>query len=296
MRLFTPAWNSDNKEKRITAVKKEIAKNNEKKLIKIATEAKYYDVRKITFEKVENESTLAVIAKNDENISFRKLAIGKISDNVVLADIAKNDESVIIREIAKEKITDESVLADIDKTRLEREFKVKKLKNGTYEIIEYKENSEKVNIPDIVSKIGEKAFQDSKIQYISLSDNICEIGDYAFTDSEIKQIIFPPNVIIGKFAFDGCKYLNNIKLQSIPPSTIPKGCFTDCKSLKRVEIPEGVSKIEEFAFYRCESLTSISLPKSLTMIGFGAFGDCKLNKVSATKHILDKFKNTLFNH
>ncbi|MBQ2400067.1 MAG: leucine-rich repeat domain-containing protein, partial [Muribaculaceae bacterium] len=40
-------------------------------------------------------------------------------------------------------------------------------------------------------------------------------------------------------------------------------------------IPQGVTKIEDEAFYYCENLTSIVIPDSVTTIGDKAFWGCK---------------------
>ena len=43
----------------------------------------------------------------------------------------------------------------------------------------------------------------------------------------------------------------------------------------RVVLPEGVRKMERFAFENCETLRSISLPESLEWIGYRAFHNCE---------------------
>ena len=50
--------------------------------------------------------------------------------------------------------------------------------------------------------------------------------------------------------------------------------FRDCTSLTSIVIPEGVTKIGDFAFLRCTALTSIVIPKSVTTIGQGVFNFC----------------------
>ncbi len=55
--------------------------------------------------------------------------------------------------------------------------------------------------------------------------------------------------------------------------------FERCKSLKFVDVSEGIQKIDLGAFYGCTSLTSVVLPVSLTRIGQYAFHSCPLEAV-----------------
>ena len=41
-----------------------------------------------------------------------------------------------------------------------------------------------------------------------------------------------------------------------------------------IRIPEGVIRINEYAFRNCESLTGITIPASVTSIGDYAFENC----------------------
>ena len=50
--------------------------------------------------------------------------------------------------------------------------------------------------------------------------------------------------------------------------------FRDCLSLQAIDIADGVTEIGEQAFQYCRSLQSISIPSSVTTIGNNAFGDC----------------------
>ena len=77
--------------------------------------------------------------------------------------------------------------------------------------------------------------------------------------------IFYPQISNIK-SFDGFKYFKNI-------TRIKDYCFAGC-SLTSIEIPEGVTSIEQAAFRSCASLTSATIPSSVTSIGGHAFYYC----------------------
>ena len=61
---------------------------------------------------------------------------------------------------------------------------------------------------------------------------------------------------------------------------IARDSFSSCTTVKRVTIPNSITKICDGAFTDCENLESISIPNSVTIIKQGAFGGCpKLNNV-----------------
>lgn len=164
------------------------------------------------------------------------------------------------------------------------EFTFEEFGNG-YRVTAYKGDRAKVVIPaeykgGSVRAIGENAFYgNEKLQSVTIPEGVSEIGENAFC---------------------GCTYLTELKINATDLETIKDGAFDDlgksgsgiavsfgekvktipsgvCASMKkvtRVDLPEGVTKIESSAFSGCGSLTEISLPKSLTEIASSAFARC----------------------
>ena len=64
------------------------------------------------------------------------------------------------------------------------------------------------------------------------------------------------------------------EVNGYPVRYIDADAFSDCYSLQRLYIPEGVVEIGENALYNCTSLNQIVLPSTLTEIGQGAFDYC----------------------
>ena len=80
----------------------------------------------------------------------------------------------------------------------------------------------------------------------------------------------------------GPKDINTLPTEIIIPDelngntvTSIKGCaFSECSSLERVVIPEGVTRINEGAFDGCSSLISVNIPNGVKSLSLYAFRDC----------------------
>ena len=83
-----------------------------------------------------------------------------------------------------------------------------------------------------------------------------------------------PNVKHIEFScFQACYELTTIEL----PSTLTYlglFAFKNCFSLKEINIPDSVVKLEENIFYNCDALTSVTLPTTLTEAHHSAFRRC----------------------
>jgi len=93
-------------------------------------------------------------------------------------------------------------------------------------------------------------------QYIIWEGKVREITEIfwaAFQQTNITGVVIPESVTaIAPHAFSFCYDLTG-----------------------EIEIPKGVTRIEEGTFKQCEKLTGIKLPDGVTSIGRGAFEDCR---------------------
>lgn len=77
-------------------------------------------------------------------------------------------------------------------------------------------------------------------------------------------------VTITKYTGNGAEVTIPEKIDGLPVLCIGEGAFAST-GVKSVIIPEGVQKIDWFAFQACTQLTEISIPTSVTKIEYGAF-------------------------
>lgn len=64
------------------------------------------------------------------------------------------------------------------------------------------------------------------------------------------------------------------KIEGLPLTEVGPYCFAKNKYLKRVVLPDTVTKMERMAFYNCTGLESLEMGANLTEIGGDAFMNC----------------------
>ena len=47
---------------------------------------------------------------------------------------------------------------------------------------------------------------------------------------------------------------------------IPRGAFSYCSSIEKIDIPEGVEVIGEMAFASCDELRTVKIPSTVTTL------------------------------
>lgn len=137
-----------------------------------------------------------------------------------------------------------------------------------------------IKLEEGIEVIGPQAFCYCDLMSLEIPETVKEIGYLAFAYSvNLDNYEIPTDVSIGSNAFYRTKMLDDLVAKT--GLAIVNGVLYDGKLAEGdVVIPDGVTKIEEDAFYCNEKMTSVEIPESVVCIGDGAFESCKvLNKV-----------------
>ena len=126
-----------------------------------------------------------------------------------------------------------------------------------------------------VKGIGDNAFNTRpNLVSVVVPESVVTIGGSAFAwNTGLTSVIFNGdlntvwgNVFWGSTALEEVQFNGNVNV-------IPGNCFRGCTSLKAINLPEGLTRIDESAF-RESGLESITFPSTLTEVGVAAFRDC----------------------
>ena len=161
-------------------------------------------------------------------------------------------------------------------------------------------------LPDTITSLGNYSISyNSELTHLWLSEELTSIGFAALRSNTVLEVI---NLYLPKLAYLGyssnnCQtfaysymprgVVNFPSLHSMPRQAVFQGTnikevrslgsttelyrsngggdFQDCKSLKKVVLPETLETIGGFSFSGCSSLSEINLPKTITSIGRDAF-------------------------
>lgn len=102
-----------------------------------------------------------------------------------------------------------------------------------------------------------------------------EIGHYAFKHiSSITAVTVPSTVsVIGAGAFENCEELTAVTL--LGAEVIGFAAFSECPSLCKISLNDGLREIGECAFQFCEKIVELDIPRSVTLIGRSALQYCE---------------------
>lgn len=139
-------------------------------------------------------------------------------------------------------------------------------------------------IPETVETIYEAAFRSSGITKATIPANACIYDDdYGSTFEDCKnltEVTFNGNFVDLSFTcFAGCTSLKKVNFpDTVRRIELEPSAFSDCSSLEEIIFPESCGRftLGNYAFYGCASLKKVVLPDNCTVIDIGnyAFKGC----------------------
>ncbi|MEW9095339.1 MAG: leucine-rich repeat domain-containing protein [Clostridiaceae bacterium] len=111
---------------------------------------------------------------------------------------------------------------------------------------------------------------------------------WAFEGTKLESLIFPQGTEDISHVFCGSEY---IKYAFIPNGvTNSYEAFSDCDVLTEVVIEDGVTSIDEWAFFHCPSLLELTIPASVTEFGKNSVGFMEMREYTSPEKIGFKIK------
>lgn len=136
-------------------------------------------------------------------------------------------------------------------------------------------NLTKIEIPVSVTEIDGSAFNNCEnLEQVILHEGLESIGVSAFKNTALKSIAIPASVSsFGYEIFDGTPFWEELTAKN--PIVIFNNILVDGRNCTgAVVIPDGVTRINNFAFQMNMTVTSVQIPDSVTEIGKNAFMYC----------------------
>ncbi|MBO7261281.1 MAG: leucine-rich repeat domain-containing protein [Bacteroidaceae bacterium] len=162
-----------------------------------------------------------------------------------------------------------------------------------------------IELPQSLRYIGNRAFTYTALDKVNFGKSLEVIGENAFGACDnIRYVYIPASVkVIGDCAFYGCRLdslfvhddneryysgaynvivdkSDNRVIAGSSAASIPDGVEIIAKqsffavNINNIQLPEGVTTIEESAFYASNAMTQIQFPHTLTKIENSAFCNC----------------------
>ena len=188
-------------------------------------------------------------------------------DGIAYSIIGDNEVEV---SPSDEQITDESIKIPSDIDHDGFNYRVVRIGDSAFRNSKVKY----VTLPNTITEIGNQAFAGcDKLKTFSIKDGLTKIGDRAFEGSSFVSWIVPSTVTeVGERAFSNLECLY-IYFKGETPVTFGDYTFAG-SSIKRVYLPENLAVIPEGCFKDCDSLEELMIGNGIQAIGRSVFDGC----------------------
>ena len=131
-----------------------------------------------------------------------------------------------------------------------------------------------VDLPGKLAYLSWGMFQDSALQTLVIPDSVSFTEDYVFAHcDDLRSLTYPEGrFTFGDYAFAYCDGPETFDLPA-GLTDLSWGMFTG-STLAYIDIPESVSKVEDYAFSNCDYLTEVVFPDGISVMGDYVFRDC----------------------
>ena len=164
-----------------------------------------------------------------------------------------------------------------------------------YQAFRYVQNLKTIIIPDSVKTISSYAFQYCDyLDELVVPESVNKLEYGSFMNAGARRIIYKGTANPGERCFDSCTNLKYLEITSEDIDNIGYCAVCDCKNLQEVVLPESMrtigirsfendsslkyinspselEKIDSGAFYKCGSLKNFTFPRSVIYVGATAF-------------------------
>lgn len=176
------------------------------------------------------------------------------------------DSNGVMTIIGNCKVVERNFIKEEDKSEITKIILpegVEEIENNTFQCLK---NLSSVELPNSLKKIGASAFSYcKKLENVKFGSDLEVINEGVFAGTNLKIIDLPDSVEkIGLFAFKNA----NLRRVKLPKSlkVLDSWVFIGNKNLSKVELNEGLEKMDFCAFWECEDLREIVVPESVKHI------------------------------
>ncbi len=148
---------------------------------------------------------------------------------------------------------------------------------------------ESLTLPNGLKSIGQSAFYDNRaLKTLTIPQGVTEIGSSAFYNCAMTSVALPGSLTtLWATAFESCESLKSFSLSSYSATfSVADGVLYNKDGTTLVvypcgknrggsfTVPDGVTRIGDYAFLWCDGLVGVTFPAGLESIGRAAFSHC----------------------